>query len=374
IDVGEDPVIRRLSAEQSNSSLVMEEKMVLKVIRRLLAGVHPEAEMGRYLTEQGYANAPRLLGEVTRFAVDGTRRTMILLQEYIDNQGDAWQWMLDTLARWVQQSTVAPSAPTETDAELADPEEDVAKIAARLGTRLGELHAVLARPTDLPEFSPAPARQDDVAQWAAGARRQLQAAFDVLRGKREWSNEAEAKRVATLMEREGRILQLVDDLAAAGLGTLRTRIHGDFHLGQVLVAHGDVYLVDFEGEPVKPLEQRREKSSPLRDVAGLLRSFDYAAAFAVRAAPAGLNEEAELRRQQIVRDFVPMCRTAFLDAYREAAYAGPLRIDPDAEQALLQLFVLEKAAYEVCYEAANRPSWIPVPVNGLVRIVDQLLT
>jgi maltose alpha-D-glucosyltransferase/alpha-amylase len=202
----------------------------------------------------------------------------------------------------------------------------------------------------------------------------LQAAFQILHGKIEWSSEAEAKRVAALLEREADVLRLVDLLANAGVGTLRTRIHGDFHLGQVLVAQGDVYIVDFEGEPVKPLEERRTKASPLRDVAGLLRSFDYATAFAVRSAPAGLDEEAELRRQHIVRDFGPKCQAAFLEAYRAAAYGRPLQVDPAAERALLQLFVLEKAAYEVCYEAANRPTWITVPVNGLVKIVDQLLS
>ncbi|HEY0844263.1 MAG TPA: maltose alpha-D-glucosyltransferase [Noviherbaspirillum sp.] len=374
VAVGQEPNVRRLSGEQSNSSLVLEDAMVLKVIRRLLPGVHPEAEMGRYLTGLGYANAPRMLGEATRIGKDGTRHTMLLLQEFIHNQGDAWQWVLDTLARWLQQTTlIEPAVATDAATEISNPEEDLIALAATLGRRLGELHAALATPTDNPDFKPVPASADDAKDWAAGARRQLEAAFDVLRGKTEWSNEAEARRVERLLQQRGDLLGMLDDLAAAGVGTLRTRIHGDFHLGQVLVAHGDVYIVDFEGEPAKPLEDRRGKASPMRDVAGLLRSFDYAAAFAGKTGPVDLDEAAELRKQAIIRKFAPSCQAAFLDGYRAAAYTGVFQMSPEAEHRLLQLFVLEKAGYEVCYEAANRPSWIPVPVNGLAKIADELL-
>jgi len=246
-------------------------------------------------------------------------------------------------------------------------------LAATLGRRLGEMHAALATPSGSPDFAPEAATGADTAQWAAGARRQLEIAFDALSAKTEWRNDAEARRVQNLVARREPLLQRLDALAAAGTGTLRTRIHGDFHLGQVLVAHGDVYIVDFEGEPAKPLEERRAKASPLRDVAGLLRSFDYAAAFGANMGPADLDESAELRKQEIVRTFAPSCQAAFLQAYRDAAYGGALSIAPEAERALLQLFVLEKAAYEVCYEAANRPAWVPVPANGLARIADELL-
>jgi maltose alpha-D-glucosyltransferase/alpha-amylase len=169
------------------------------------------------------------------------------------------------------------------------------------------------------------------------------------------------------------LLDKIDTLAEAGIGTLRIRVHGDFHLGQALVAHGDIFIVDFEGEPAKPLELRRMKSSPLRDVAGLLRSFDYAAAFASKAGPGDLSEAGELRKQEIIRNFVPSSQSAFMLAYREAAYAGPIAYSEEAERSLLQLFTLEKAAYEVCYEAANRPDWVAVPLNGLARIAAQLL-
>ncbi|OWW19306.1 hypothetical protein AYR66_07125 [Noviherbaspirillum denitrificans] len=375
VELGTEPPIRRVSSEQSNSSLIIEEKMVLKVIRRLLPGVHPEAEMGRHLTSLGYANAPRMYGEVARIGTDGTRHTMIMVQEFIHNQGDAWEWVLDTLARWIHHATIAePAAAAGTTQEISHPQDELLSLAANLGKRLGEMHALLARPADDPAFSPETATVDDAEAWAMGARKQLEAAFAALQARSEWSNEAEARRAARLIGEHDRLLDRLDALAAAGVGTLRMRIHGDFHLGQALVAHGDVYIVDFEGEPSKPLAARREKSSPLRDVAGLLRSFDYAAAFANTAGPADLDEAGELRKQEIIRKFAPTCQSAFLEAYREAAYADGFRIAPEAEASLLQLFVLEKAGYEVCYEAANRPTWIPVPMNGLARIADELLS
>jgi maltose alpha-D-glucosyltransferase/alpha-amylase len=374
VEMPGEPNVRRLSAEQSNSSLILEEKMVLKVIRRLMPGMHPEAEMGRYLTSLGYANAPRMFGEVVRIGADGTRHTMIMLQEFIDNQGDAWQWCLHTVARWMQQTAVPEeAAATEAATEISNPQDDLIEMSTMLGKRLGELHAALATPTDDPDFAPKPAGAAITQEWAAGARRQLEAAFDALRAQKEWSSDAEARRAARLIGQRDALLERLPYLAGDGEGTLCTRIHGDFHLGQVLVAQGDVYIVDFEGEPVKPLEARREKNSPVRDVAGMLRSFDYAAAFSSDAGPSDLDENAQVRKQQIIRTFAPSCQKAFLDAYREAAYGGALNMSPEAERSLLQLFTLEKAAYEVCYEAANRPTWIPVPMNGLAKIADELL-
>jgi maltose alpha-D-glucosyltransferase/alpha-amylase len=329
--------------------------------------------MGRRLTALGYANAPAMLGEVTRFDADGTPHTLILLQQFIDNQGDAWQWTLDTLMRAMRPTTVMESADTMQPVDLADPEEELKRMMGTLGRRHGELHAALATPTDDAGFAPQPAGDDEVQTWARGARAQLDAAFDILRTRGEWNSEEDARRAERLLTQREALLARADALAAAGRGTLSIRIHGDFHLGQVLVAQGDVYLVDFEGEPARSLAQRREKSSPLRDVAGLLRSIDYASAFAGSQGPADLDEAATQRKQRILNDFAPSSKEAFLAGYREAAQAGALTAAGDAGQALLQLFILEKAAYEICYEAANRPAWIPVPLRGLAAIADGLL-
>ena len=172
---------------------------------------------------------------------------------------------------------------------------------------------------------------------------------------------------AKLYQQKDALSALVDRLAAQAVGMLRTRIHGDFHLGQVLVASGDVYLLDFEGEPQRSLAQRREKNSPWRDVAGLLRSYDYAAYFSANSGPSDLGEIALARRQKILQRYVPESRAAFLDAYTAIAP------DATASDVLLDLFTLEKTAYEVCYEAANRPTWLPVPLRGLTELADRLL-
>jgi len=374
LDTGEEPGIRRLAAEQSNSSLVIGDVAVLKIIRHIAPGIHPEAEMGRYLTALGYANTPSMLGEVTRFGRDGMPCTLIMVQQFIHNQGDAWQWTLDTLARSIQQSTIAePAAGAVHAADLSDPQMELVELAATLGRRLGEMHAALATPTDNPDFSPRTANQDDVDAWAASARDQLNAAFRILEHKTDWNSDFDARQAAELLECRGDLLEKAEQLAAAGLDSLRIRIHGDFHLGQALVAQRDIYIVDFEGEPARSLAQRREKSSPLRDVAGLLRSFDYAAAFAGGSGPGDLGEAAEIRKQQILQQFAPTAGAVFWEAYQEAMPAGRLQASDDACIALLQLFVLEKAAYEVCYEAANRPTWISVPLNGMAAIAVQLL-
>ncbi len=374
LDLGDEPAIRRLSAEQSNSSLVIEDCAVLKLIRHLAPGIHPEAEMGRYLTQLGYANSPAMLGEVTRFGADGTPHTLMILQRFLHNQGDAWEYTLDTLERAIQHSTATESISAEALApELVDPEEELTQLATMLGKRLGELHHALATPTDLPDFAPLDATEEDVRQWQQGARQQLEAAFDILRSKQDWSDSADAECAQRLLEQRETLLKKVEELARAGLGSKRIRIHGDFHLGQVLVAQGDVYIVDFEGEPARTLEQRREKNSPMRDVAGLWRSFDYAAAVARKSGQEDLGENAEGRKRQILDAFVPQSQQAFLAAYRKAAYGAHLPAQAEADDALRRMFVLEKAAYEICYEAANRPAWLPVPLHGMGRMADLLL-
>nr|WP_132256682.1 maltose alpha-D-glucosyltransferase [Paucimonas lemoignei] len=374
VEVKAEPEIRRMSAEQSNSSLVIGDTMVLKVIRRMTAGIHPEAEVSRYLTVAGFANTPAMLGEAARIAADGTSYTMMVMQRFIDNQGDAWQWTLDTLERVIQHSVAGDvTEAADVSTEISDPHADLIDLVSLLGRRLGEMHVVLAAPTEDAAFAPQVTDEADAKAWADAVKQQLEAAFAVLRSKREWSSEDEAHRVANLIGQREVLLRRVGELALEGIGTLRMRTHGDFHLGQVLVAQGDVYIVDFEGEPAKSLEERRQKSSPMRDVAGLMRSFDYVAAFSRHAGMGDLSEADELRKQQILRDFAPTAQTTFLEAYRQAIAGSPVAFSAAAEQALLDLFMLEKAAYEVCYEAANRPSWVAVPANGLAKIANALL-
>jgi maltose alpha-D-glucosyltransferase/alpha-amylase len=162
-------------------------------------------------------------------------------------------------------------------------------------------------------------------------------------------------------------------LATHAEGALRTRVHGDFHLGQVLVVQADAYIIDFEGEPARPLAQRRQKSSPLRDVAGLLRSFDYAAAAASSGPSAGSAATGE-RRAALLARFRGAAGHCFMDAYLAVLRAAPIPWASEAATTgLLDLFLLEKAAYEIRYEAANRPTWLPIPLRGLADIANRVL-
>ena len=356
--------IRRLAAEQSNSSLIIGDLAVLKLVRRMFPGIHPEAEMGRYLTERGFANTAPLLGEVTRYDPEGAPHTLLLVHGFLRNQGDGWGWTLDYLARVLDATAVVdPEAPIE---DAADALAGYNNFAAAIGRRLAELHAVLAAPTEDADFAPEQTAEADVARLAEGVRAELDAAFVVLDRAARWSDE-EAELVAALQGRRTALSDAVGALAQAALGSLKTRTHGDFHLGQVLVAAGDAYIIDFEGEPTRPLAERRAKSSPLRDVAGLMRSFDYAVAAASSRAE-GLAQ-AEPARAVVLEHFAAAASDAFLRAYRAThAEAGHHGVPAANEPALLDLFLLEKASYELRYEAANRPNWIGIPLRGLAAI------
>jgi len=362
----EQPEIRRLSAEQSNSSLILGEAAMLKILRRIVAGLHPEAEMTRYLTERGFANIPPLLGEVVRISPDGTPHTLMLVQGFVRNQGDGWTWTLDWLHRAVDEAALTDEAPD-------DPFAGYLPFAEALGRRLAELHAMLAQPAEDPAFAPERATAEDRSAWAAGVMAQLDPALDLLAGRSSWP-EDEAALVAKLLAQRDGLRQAVQRLADAAEGALKTRVHGDFHLGQVLVSQGDAVIVDFEGEPARPLEERRAKGSPLRDVAGLLRSLDYAAAVATANETSAAATAAPMeRRAALFRQWRQETAKAFLASYRAVEAEAPQPWVPaEAEAALLDLFLVEKAAYEVRYEAANRPQWIGVPIRGLAALADRL--
>jgi maltose alpha-D-glucosyltransferase/alpha-amylase len=341
---------------------------MLKILRRVTAGIHPEAEMSRYLTEAGYANTPPLLGEVVRVGADDTPFTLMLMQGFVRNQGDAWGWTLDYLARVVEDLTVVDATPEQIDDSFAA----YCSFAATVGQRLAELHAVLSMDTDNDAFAPAAVTARDAAAWAADVRDQVERALAAIERVETWTDPAAAADADKLRRGKAALMREIDRLAATAQGTLMTRIHGDFHLGQVLVVQGDAFLIDFEGEPARPLDERRAKGSPMRDVAGAVRSFDYAAATAA-AGRAVATPRAADRRTAILAHFRIAAVRAFLQAYRLAHEAAPRRWIPEAaERELLDLFLVQKAAYEIRYEAANRVAWLPIPLRGLAALAERL--
>jgi maltose alpha-D-glucosyltransferase / alpha-amylase len=343
--------------------------VIIKLFRRIHAGPHPEAEMSRYLSESGFANVAPLLGEIGRVAPNGDSFTLGIAQQFIFNQGDAWVWTQNMLDRAIQSVIVMPE-----DVALDDKLEPVKEFqtaATILGSRLAQMHLVLAQPTDDPAFAPRAATGADCIAWAGVARAQLEVALQILDSPREWSADEQELR-DRLLARRTALLALPEKLAASAVGTPMTRIHGDLHLGQVLISHGDVYFIDFEGEPARPLEERREKSSPLRDVAGMLRSFDYAARSALVAGGAGQSDIAQARKRVIIDRFREVSENTFLTAYSSEMPARDAATS-QGQAALLDLFLLQKVSYEIAYEAAHRPSWLGVPLHGLAALSARLL-
>ena len=360
-----DAEINWLAAEQSNSSLTVGDKAVLKVFRRISGGVHPETEMGRHLTAQGFTHAPQLLGDVVRIAPDGTPFTLAIAFSFVRNEGNAWSWILDHLTRTIDADTpTVPSVASESDL-LCDCEAVVTAI----GRRLGEMHAILMRESSDPAFAPKVADGDDTEYWARKAEERVRLAFESIARLQTWERERDRERAEMLRGQLQSILAAVRTLASFGVGIIMTRVHGDFHLGKVLVADGDAYIIDFEGKPVASSAERRLKTSPLRDVAGLLRSIDYIGATLSDRKGVGAMPVDEGRRDALVSQFRTRVSSAFLRAYRDAT---GMRAN-DASRAVLDLFLLEKAACEIAYEVVHRPSWIGVPLAGLTRLAGRIV-
>ncbi|MGD9738361.1 MAG: maltose alpha-D-glucosyltransferase [Bauldia sp.] len=356
----EPAAVRRLSLEQSNTSIDLGKKFMLKLLRLIQPGIHPEIEIGRYLTEvAGFANTPPLLGTMEHVAPDGAVSALGLLQGFIHNQGDAATLAIDGLKRELDLQLVVP------EHEHPETHERFFRYADVIGRRTAELHAAFARPTDDPAFAPEPLTDTDMEAQLAASIAVADQAFAALA-----STTAAAEIVNAVKERRAEVVALLQKLAATPKDAIRTRVHGDFHLGQVLLAQNDVYLVDFEGEPGKTTEERRSKDTPLRDVAGMLRSFAYAAETATLSVSerfpemtaAATGATAEWRAQS---------ESAFMNAYEEVAAGSPSWIANGAERKrLLRFHLLTRALYEVVYEANNRPNWIGTPARGVLEILD----
>jgi maltose alpha-D-glucosyltransferase/alpha-amylase len=361
-----DPEIRRFSAEQSNSSLVIDDSIVIKVLRRITPGIHPEVEMTRFLTDAGVTGIASLLGHAERTSADGETATVLIAQSFVRNQGDGWGWTLDWLRRALSEAQAGHS-------ESTDPFTGYLGFAAAVGRRLAEVHAALAMPSEDPAFAPEPAVRQDSAHWAAAAAADLERVLDALARRDSWDSQETAALAQSLIDRRRKLLEAVRRLKSAHGALLKTRVHGDFHLGQVLVAQGDAVLVDFEGEPARSLAERRAKTSPAKDVAGLLRSFDYAEAM-LSAEGAPVDTPSLERRRAALDIWRQSASAAFLDAYRSVAETQPHPwLRTSKEQEIIDIFLIEKVAYEIGYEIANRPAWLQVPLRGLDRLARRLL-
>jgi maltose alpha-D-glucosyltransferase/alpha-amylase len=349
-----DDEIEWPGAEQTNSSLVVGRRAIIKLFRRVTFGIHPEPEVTRVLTERGFVGTPALIGEVVRRYDSGESAALAVVQAYLANQGDGAQWTNEQLSRITDEQAVAPTSHPHYAFESYWGFIDA------LGRRVGEMHAILAEPSDDPAFAPERVDQANVAAARSGARAQLRAALKALLR----TEDPERRRLVTdLAARREDILRLLSTLLASGIGGPRTRVHGDLHLGQVLVSGADVAIIDFEGEPIKPLNERRAKRSPMRDVAGMVRSFDYAAALIERDRKLAAGAPGQARAAELLRAFRDIAEERFLEAYGE----GRGRALDEREWRIIQAFAIQKAAYEIVYESANRPDWVDIPLRGLAE-------
>ncbi|MBI1209406.1 MAG: maltose alpha-D-glucosyltransferase [Azospirillum sp.] len=369
VEIAPENAVRPLGVDQSNTSCLVEGVMVLKVLRKLEAGVHPELEIGRFLTEVAkFPNIPALYGAVEHHGDDGTPTALAVLQQWVRNQGDGWRYTRNLLRRELGELRLGIGDPILTS---EDRFALYVAMATTLGQRTAELHRALAIDCGDPAFDPEPLTADDRRELQSSAAGWLDRAVAALTGLPPGSADPAATAdTDALLARQGECRRLIDSCTALDFAAAKTRIHGDFHLGQALVVENDFVFVDFEGEPARPLAERRRKSLPLRDVAGMLRSFDYAAwavvAELLEADPSGA--ETLIGHALLWRD---LASAAFRQAYAEHAEGLPsFPADPAVRARLLEILMLEKALYEVTYEAANRPTWLHIPVRGVLAILD----
>jgi maltose alpha-D-glucosyltransferase/alpha-amylase len=371
------------SAEQSNTSILYDAKLILKLFRRLQPGENPDTEIGRFLTETAhFPRIPPFLGDITLRPKDGEPTTIAMLQALIENEGDGWQWTLDELSHYYDTVATLPqpqdfgtpasfltaSEPPELAREHAGLYLDAATL---LGRRTAEMHLALATPTHNSAFAAEDFTTADMVASADRIDAQLSLTLAALKRGMSQLTETIADHAALVLSRRLQLFARARAIASATPSQCgqRIRIHGDYHLGQVLRSRGDYVILDFEGEPARSLSERRAKQSPLKDVAGMLRSFSY-------AAYAALNTFAQ-RRPDDAKNLEPWVAlwqnsvsTEFLRAYQLTINAAYPSLIPEPRQAQICLvtYLLEKALYELLYELDNRPMWVRIPLAGILSL------
>ena len=362
--------VRSTGAQSSNTVLVLGERLLLKAYRRLHAGISPELEIGRFLAETvNFAHVVPVAGAIEYLAGDGAVTTLALLQGFVANQGDAWGYTLNYVEQFLEQyrDGVLPSG------AAGDIHGGYLALIRTLGKRTAELHAALAQRTGDPAFDPEPIEPRDLSAWVRHAHDVAAATLDRLEQRRATLDAATQSEAAQLIAARSKLLKRIDAGAPPAVRAFKTRLHGDYHLGQVLLTQNDFVITDFEGEPARPLAERRQKHSALRDVAGMLRSFNYALHQAISHAMVD-RPDALASLQAPARAWEAVAKAAFLDAYRDTASRAGLFASWDEMRGLLDLFLLEKAFHELAYEVDNRPDWVHVPLAGLLDLLNRRST
>jgi maltose alpha-D-glucosyltransferase/alpha-amylase len=373
--------IRRTAPDQSNTSVIFGWHRIMKIFRRLEPGANPDVEIGRFLATRSFSRVPPLLA-AAQYSADGEEPSSVLMvQRFVSNQGNAWEVTIGELGRYFDRTAALPPMAVSIDdartwikgSQSAPPERVAEALGAYgftadvLGRRTGELHVALAAAGD-ESFVVEPFPAADVREAVAAMRAHAVEKLHLLEQALPRLDDRRRQLAGDLLSQRDDLLQQFGAMQKLRDAGGRIRCHGDYHLGQVLVTESDVMIIDFEGEPARPIAERRAKSSPLRDVAGMLRSFSYAAL-------TGLNAAAQTRSEGLDR-LTPwadlwetwvgaMFLRAYLTATRGAAFLPAQEEDLDT---LLHAFVLDKAMYELGYELNNRPDWVHIPLTGLLRL------
>jgi maltose alpha-D-glucosyltransferase/alpha-amylase len=369
------------SGDQSNSVAFSDDELVVKVFRRTEPGPNPDYEIARVLTDQHFTRIPPLLGALEYERPGLEPGTLAIVQKYVTHQGSGWQYTIDELKRYyervaTQGETAAPSdVPAPSGAPVVPPPffQEIQgwylRGAALLGRRTAELHLALASASD-PAFVPEPFAAADLAALADGMQAHATATLDLLDAQRHILHESVRAAADTLLAQREPLVHRFESLRGLDGAGRRIRIHGDYHLGQVLRVEEDFFILDFEGEPSRTLAERRARQSPLKDVAGMVRSYSYAAYAALFAFTAHAPDDlAALEPWAIAwQTFVT---DAFVREYRRTVAGSPIVPDEEHDGAfsvLLTTMTLEKAFYELWYELNNRPEWVRIPLTGLLAL------
>ena len=374
-------------AEQSNTSVLFGDRLIMKLYRRLESGTNPDVEIGRVLTERGFAHGAPVAGWLAYAPARGESIAVGLLQRLVASEGDVWEYTVDALGGFFETVITEPEPPPEAGHASAaallllagdQPPERLRaavggyfEVARLLGSRTAEMHRALAAVRDDPGFAPEPFTALYRRSMYQGMRTQATETLSLLRARRGSLPEAILPVADRAVAAEGVIQERFRAVLSGRLDAARIRIHGDYHAGQVLWTGRDVVIIDFEGEPGRPLSERRHKRSPLRDVAGMLRSFHYAAFGSLLGTPVSVPV-----RQEDVRTLEPWARSwytwvsaAFLGAYLEAMEGSDLLpSDPKQLATLLDALLLQKALYEIAYELNSRPDWVAIPLRGVLEL------
>jgi maltose alpha-D-glucosyltransferase/alpha-amylase len=374
-----------MQAEQSNTSVIFGDRLFFKLFRRPEPGVNPDLEIGRFLTERvGFPHVPRVAGALEYRRGKGEPMTLGIAQELVPNSGDAWHYTLDSLGRFFEEAIIRhpeipdPQIPEgvglfqaarmEPPVLARETMADYLERARLLGRRTAELHLALASNGEDPAFAPEPMTPFYQRSLYQTVRSITVQNFRLLRDLADEIPEA-----VQILDLESDVVRRLQRVLEPKINASRIRIHGDYHLGQVLYTGKDFVIIDFEGEPARPLSERRIKRSPLQDVAGMLRSLNYAAYSALYGRLGGIAADRDPSvLQHWVRFWYLWASGAFLGTYLDVARGASFIPRSEAHtKILLDTFLLGKAMYELGYEANNRPQWMKIPIQGILQLLEE---